>query len=117
MSRGQLSGGWGIVLGGNCAKGVIVWVAIIRGVVVQGVIVWGGSCLGVVVKGVIVSGGGGGGAIVLGVAIVLGDLQGELSGGAFVGGGGNCPRPIYNTCNLVTDIQCTRYKNSFSKRF
>ena len=24
---------------------------------------------------------------------------------------------IYYTCNLVTDIQCTRYKNAFKKRF
>ena len=24
---------------------------------------------------------------------------------------------IYYTCNLVTDIQCTHYKNAFNKRF
>ena len=24
---------------------------------------------------------------------------------------------IYYTCNLVTGIQCTRYKNAFNKRF
>ena len=24
---------------------------------------------------------------------------------------------IYYTCNLDTDIQCTRYKNAFNKRF
>ena len=24
---------------------------------------------------------------------------------------------IYYTCNLVIDIQCTRYKNAFNKRF
>ena len=24
---------------------------------------------------------------------------------------------IYHTCNLVIDIQCTRYKNAFKKRF
>ena len=24
---------------------------------------------------------------------------------------------IYYSCNLVTEIQCTRYKNAFNKRF
>ena len=24
---------------------------------------------------------------------------------------------IYYTCNLVTDVQCTRYENAFNKRF